>query len=56
MSRSGRWVGLTKKRSHWLSVVLCLSTLAVLGLWGNLDLFFVVFFSVFVLFPWKEPS
>jgi len=40
----------------WITVALCVSTLAVLGLWGNLALFFVVFFSVFVLFPLKEPA
>jgi tetratricopeptide (TPR) repeat protein len=50
LNLSGRWVGLTRKMSDWITVALFLSTLAILVLKGGLNVFlFIIFFPL--VFP-----
>jgi tetratricopeptide (TPR) repeat protein len=50
LNLSGRWVGLTRNSSDWITVALSLSTLLILVLKGNLNIFLFIFLSVMV-FP-----
>jgi tetratricopeptide (TPR) repeat protein len=44
LNLSGRWVGLTRRMSNWLTVVLAFSTLAVLSLKADLSIILSVMF------------
>jgi len=47
---SGRWVGLTRKASDWITVALAFSTLAILVLKGGMSIYlFIMFFPL--VFP-----
>ncbi len=50
LNLSGRWVGLTRKTSDWITVALSLSTLVILVLKGNMNIFLFIFLSIMV-FP-----
>ncbi|MCP4371130.1 MAG: tetratricopeptide repeat protein [Deltaproteobacteria bacterium] len=50
LNLSGRWVGLTRKKSNWLTVVFSLSTLALLVLKADMNI--ILFFLFFpLIFP-----
>ena len=48
LNLSGRWVGLTRNVSDWITVALSLSTLLILVLNSNLNIFLFIFLSVMV--------
>ena len=50
LNLAGRWVGLTRNSSDWITVALSLSTLLILVLKGNLNIYLFIFLSVMV-FP-----
>jgi tetratricopeptide (TPR) repeat protein len=56
LNLSGRWVGLTRKTSDWITMALFLSTLVILVLKGGLDILFSVFIFPFVFFILKDNA
>ena len=50
LNLSGRWVGLTKMTSNWMTVALALSTFTILIARGGLNIFLFIFLSLLV-FP-----
>jgi tetratricopeptide (TPR) repeat protein len=56
LNLSGRWVGLTKRSSDWLTVALSLSTFAILILQGGLDIFLLILFLPLVFAILKDNA
>ena len=56
LNLSGRWVGLTRRISGWITVALSYSTLAILVLKGGLNIFLSILFFVLVSHILKDNA
>jgi hypothetical protein len=56
LNLSGRWVGLTRKASDWITVALSLSTLAILVTKGGLNIFLSILFFMLVSLILKDNA